>query len=55
MLPECKLPSDPGESFHPTCPKEWFSRTLRGSCRQQNAAAERVEAGMTIHLALDGF
>ena len=32
-----------------------LSRTLRGSCRQQNAAAEQVEAGMTIQLALDGF
>jgi len=35
--------------------KVWLSRTLRGSCRQQNAAAEQVEAGVTIHLALDGF
>ncbi len=30
-----------------------FSRTSRGSCRKQNASAEQVEAGVTIHLALD--
>ncbi len=32
-----------------------LSRTLRGSYRQQNASAEQVEAGVTIHLSLDGF
>ena len=32
-----------------------FSRTLRGSYRHQNASAEQVEAGVAIHLPLDGF
>ncbi len=36
-------------------PKIGFSRTLRGSCREQNASSEQAEAGVTIHLALDQF
>src|SRR3982750_3461233 len=30
-----------------------LSRSLRGSCRQENALAEQVEAGATVHLPLD--
>src|SRR3954454_4544635 len=31
----------------------WLSRSLRGSCRKENALAEQVEAGATVHLPLD--
>jgi hypothetical protein len=34
-------------------PAEWLSRSLRGSCRKENALAEQVEAGATVHLTLD--
>src|SRR5215212_8441642 len=31
----------------------WLSRSLRGSCREENTPAEQVEAGATVHLPLD--
>src|SRR3954468_4149356 len=31
----------------------WLSRSLRGSCRKENALAEQVEAGAPVHLPLD--
>src|SRR4051812_17963633 len=34
-------------------PLVWLSRSLRGSCRKENAPAEQVEAGATVHLTLD--
>jgi len=34
-------------------PLVWLSRSLRGSCRKENALAEQVEAGATVHLTLD--
>src|SRR3954465_15274228 len=34
-------------------PLKWLSRSLRGSCRKENALAEQVEAGATVHLPLD--
>src|SRR4051812_31144948 len=34
-------------------PLVWLSRPLRESCRKENALAEQVEAGATIHLPLD--
>src|SRR4051794_41429086 len=34
-------------------PSFWLSRSFRGSCRKENALAEQVEAGATVHLPLD--
>src|SRR3982750_4899460 len=34
-------------------PLVWLSRSLRGSCCQEHALAEQVEAGATVHLPLD--
>src|SRR3954467_12418023 len=34
-------------------PLQRLSRSLRGSCREENTPAEQVEAGATIHLPLD--
>ena len=31
-------------------PPPWFSRTSRGSCRQQNAPSQQVEAGAAVAL-----
>src|SRR5215212_4965785 len=31
----------------------WLSRSLRGSCREENTPAEQVEASATVHLPLD--
>src|SRR3954467_13364296 len=36
-----------------TSPDPRLSRSFRGSCRKENALAEQVEAGATIHLPLD--
>ena len=34
-------------------PENRFFRTLRGSCREQNASSQQVKAGTTEHLAFE--